>query len=56
LHLEPGVRASASLVGAIAGALDDLVRFLGGRPGSWVLFQANPPEVLPLLSAAPDRA
>lgn len=55
LHLEPKVRVSASLVGAIACALDDLVGFLGGVPGSWVLLQANPPEILPLLSAAPDR-
>ncbi len=52
LHLEPGVRMSAALVTAIASALDDLVTFLGGDRGAWVLRHANPPEILPILSAA----
>lgn len=49
LHLEPGMRVSSSLASAIAGAIDDLVRFLGGRSGSWSLRYADPPGILPLL-------
>lgn len=55
LHLEPGVRISSSLLDAIAGALDDLVLFLGGEYGSWVVRHANPPETVPMLAAAHDR-
>jgi hypothetical protein len=54
LHLEPWVRPGATLVAAIAGALDELVRFLGGEPGAWTLLETNPPQILPLLS--PDGA
>lgn len=49
LHLEPGVRVSASLAGSIARALDDLVRFLGGEPGAWTVLAADPPAMLELL-------
>lgn len=51
LHLEPGVRATPTLVNAIAGALDDLLDFLGGERGRWTVQHANPPDMLPLLSA-----
>ncbi len=51
MHLEPRVRLTNSLVLAIAGALDDLVLFLGGQMGTWDLRHANPPEILPRLSA-----
>ena len=37
LHLEPGVTPSASLAKAIAGAIEDLLAFLGGEPGAWIL-------------------
>ncbi len=52
LHLEPGVRVTPVLVGAITGALDDLTMFLGGETGSWVVRHANPPEMGSMLSAA----
>ncbi|MEJ7900425.1 MAG: crosslink repair DNA glycosylase YcaQ family protein [Thermomicrobiales bacterium] len=51
LHLEPGVRVTPSLARAIGGALDDLLLFLGGEQGAWELRHANPPEILPVLSA-----
>ncbi|MDQ3655019.1 MAG: winged helix DNA-binding domain-containing protein [Chloroflexota bacterium] len=56
LHLEPVARITSSLVDAIAGALDDLVLFLGGEPGSWVVRLANPPEIAPMLSATRARS
>lgn len=49
LHLEPGVRVSASLARSLARAFDDLVRFLGGQPGAWSVLAANPPGILELL-------
>lgn len=55
LHLEPGVRISASLVTAIVGAIDDLIRFLGGEPGNWRLLEANPAAILPLMEAVYNR-
>lgn len=45
LHMEPGVRVSTSIVSAIAGAIEDLLRFLGGDPGSWRLLHTNSAEV-----------
>lgn len=56
LHLEPGVRITSSLVNAMSGALDDLILFLGGESGSWVVRHANPPEMGLLLSDARDRS
>lgn len=53
LHLEPGVRVSASLAGSISRALDDLLRFLGGQPGNWTVLAANPPAMLELLRPVP---
>jgi len=52
LHLEPWVRPSSSLAIAIAGALNDLTRFLGGDPGSWVLLESLPPQTLSLIRSA----
>lgn len=49
LHLEPWVRPGEAMARAIAGAIEDLLRFLGGKPGAWVLQQSHPPEVLALL-------
>jgi uncharacterized protein len=49
IHLEPGVRPSDSLVRAIADAIEDLLRFLGGEPGSWVLQRTEPGDLLPML-------
>lgn len=46
LHLEPGVRISATTMDAIVGAVEDLLQFLGGEPGSWTLLHANRPEIL----------
>lgn len=49
LHLEPGVRPTEPMVRAIAKALDDLVRFLGGQPGDWDVLTSSPPELLRML-------
>lgn len=51
LHLEAGVRPSEPLAQAIAGAVEDLLRFLGGEPGAWVLQRANPAPMASLLRA-----
>lgn len=45
LHLEPGVRISATIVKAIVGAIEDLLQFLGGEPGSWRLLHCDRSEV-----------
>jgi uncharacterized protein YcaQ len=50
LHLEPWVRASAAMAAAIVQAIEDLLKFLGGEQGSWVLLHANPPQILPLMT------
>jgi uncharacterized protein YcaQ len=52
LHLAPGVRATNALAVAVAGALDDLVRFLGGEPGAWTIAHASIPEIGRLISGA----
>ena len=52
LHFEPWVRPSSSLATAVAGALDDLTRFLGGDAGSWLLLESNPPQTLSLMRSA----
>jgi uncharacterized protein YcaQ len=49
LHLEPGVRVTPPLGKAIARAIEDLGRFLGGSPGAWRLLQANPATFLALV-------
>jgi uncharacterized protein YcaQ len=49
LHLNDGVRPGEALMRAIARALDDLARFLGGQPGTWTVLHANRPEVLTML-------
>jgi uncharacterized protein len=46
LHLEPGVRPSQALVSAIAWAIEDLLRFLGGQLGDWRLLVSDPPQIL----------
>ncbi len=55
LHLEPGVRVTGVLAAAIAGAVDDLLMFLGGERGAWVLRHADPPKILPTLCAVYNR-
>jgi hypothetical protein len=55
VHLEPGVRPSASLVAALAAALRDLTRFLGGD-GVRVLASDPPGLVAPLAEALPSAA
>jgi uncharacterized protein YcaQ len=52
IHLEPWVRPSAAMAASIASAIEDLLRFLGGEPGSWVLLCADPPGILPLMASA----
>lgn len=49
LHLEPGVRVSDSLVRAITRTVEDLLAFLGGQPGAWVLGTTDPPELASML-------
>lgn len=50
VHLEPGVRVSGGLVSALAGALVDLTRFLGGDEIR--LLSTDPPHLAPLLADA----
>jgi len=52
LHLESGVRVTQALATAVVGAIEDLLRFLGGEPGAWRLLHANPATILPLLDRA----
>jgi hypothetical protein len=47
--LNEGVRPGEAMMRAIARALDDLARFLGGQPGTWTVLHANCPEVLTML-------
>ena len=54
LHLEPWVRPSAGMLASIRGAVDDLVRFLGGTPGDWALQRSEPGWILSQLQ--PHRA
>jgi len=49
LHLEPGVRPSDALVRAITRTIEDLLAFLGGQPGAWVLGTTDPPDLAALL-------
>lgn len=49
LHLEHWVRASDALARAVAGAIEDLLMFLGGKPGSWVMLKSNPAVFLELV-------
>lgn len=55
LHLEPWVRPSAAMAASIVHAIEDLLRFLGGEPGSWILLRANPPQILPLMNVSTAR-
>jgi uncharacterized protein YcaQ len=41
LHLEQWVRPGETLARSIAGAIEDLLAFLGGTPGSWILGGTN---------------
>ena len=50
IHLEPGVRPSEALAGAIAGALADLVTFLGG--GAITVAKSEPSSLAPVVTAA----
>ncbi|MGI8484134.1 MAG: winged helix-turn-helix domain-containing protein [Thermomicrobiales bacterium] len=51
LHVEPGVRVSTAMVGAITGAIEDLLRFLGGDPGSWRLLHTNSGEIRSIVAS-----
>ncbi len=46
MHLEPWVRPSESMLASIRGAIEDLLRFLGGDRGAWTLQEANPSRIL----------
>lgn len=46
LHLEPGVRVSAVLQASIASAIEDLLAFLGGKPGDWTVLETSPSHLL----------
>lgn len=50
VHLEPGVRPTAALVAALAGALGDLAAFLGG--GDTRVLACDPLDLEPALAAA----
>jgi uncharacterized protein YcaQ len=50
IHLEPGVRPSEALAGAIAGALRELTTFLGG--GAITVANSDPPTLAPMVAAA----
>ncbi len=52
LHLEPWVRPGAAMFASIRGAIEDLLRFLGGEPGDWVLQRTEPGWMLPLIQPA----
>lgn len=54
LHLEPWVRPGATMFGAIRGAIEDLLRFLGGEPGNWVLQRTEPGWMLPEIQPAAE--
>lgn len=49
LHLEPWVRPGEALARAIAGAIEDLLVFLGGEKGAWRLEETSSPEMADLL-------
>ena len=52
LHLEPWVRPSEVMSSAIRGAIEDLLGFLGGEPGNWVLLNSEPGWMLSTLQSA----
>lgn len=52
LHLEPGVRVTIALAAGIVGALESLLRFLGGAPGNWTIQHCPSPAILPLIDEA----
>lgn len=49
LHLEQGVRPSEALVRAIIRAIEDLLAFLRGAPGSWQLVSTDPADLMTML-------
>lgn len=49
LHIAPGVRVTNALAAAIAGALDDLTRFLGGDAATWTIAYSSTPEIVRLI-------
>jgi uncharacterized protein YcaQ len=49
LHLEPWVRPGEALMRAISGAIEDLLAFLGGAPGSWMVLESDSSGVTHLL-------
>jgi len=48
LHFEPNVRVTPPLVAAVVKAIEDLVGFLGGEQGSWMLLDSRPAGILPM--------
>lgn len=49
LHLEPWVRPGEAIARAIVGAIEDLLSFLGGTPGSWILLETSSLDMARLL-------
>lgn len=52
LHLEPAVRSTQMLATGITGAIESLLRFLGGQPGNWTIQECHSPAILPLIDEA----
>ncbi|HYJ12937.1 MAG TPA: crosslink repair DNA glycosylase YcaQ family protein, partial [Thermomicrobiales bacterium] len=46
LHLEPWVKPGDAMFASIRAAIEDLVGFLGGPPGNWVLQRSEPGWIL----------
>ena len=52
LHLGPAVRPAKVLAAGITGAIESLLRFLGGPPGNWTIRKCHAPAILPLIDKA----
>ncbi len=52
LHLEPGIRITNALATGIVGAIESLLRFLGGAPGNWMIQHCPCLAILPLIDEA----
>jgi len=56
LHLAPAARPTQALAKGIAGAIESLLRFLGGPPGNWTIRDCHAPAILPLIDKARQLA
>jgi uncharacterized protein YcaQ len=52
LHLEPWVKPGEAMLSAVRGAIEDLLRFLGGEPGAWTLLRCEPGWLLSKVQAS----